>query len=119
MPVEQQEGTLEVVNLPPSFDTELLELYFSNKRRSGGGPLVSVEKRGDRVILVFEETEGELGLTAASTRWPTFGFTSVQQGLATVQGVMVTSQITVREKCVNGSLMNPCQRCHYSTVARG
>lgn len=60
MPVENQEArTLEVLNLPPNVDQELLALYFENKRRSGGGPLVSVEKRGDRAIVVFEETEGE------------------------------------------------------------
>lgn len=60
MPVEnQEERTLEVLNLPTNVDQELLALYFENKRRSGGGPLVSVEKRGDRAIVVFEETEGE------------------------------------------------------------
>lgn len=60
MPVENQElKTLEVLNLPPNVDQELLALYFENKRRSGGGPLVSVEKRGDRATLVFEEAEGE------------------------------------------------------------
>lgn len=57
---ENKERTLEAVNLPPEVDQELLALYFANKRRSGGGPLVSVEKMGDRAILVFEETEGEL-----------------------------------------------------------
>lgn len=60
MPDENKERTLEVVNLPPEVDQELLALYFANKRRSGGGPLVSVEKMGDRAIMVFEETEGEL-----------------------------------------------------------
>lgn len=60
MPDENKERTLEVVNLPPEVDQELLALYFANKRRSGGGPLVSVEKMGDRAVVVFEETEGEL-----------------------------------------------------------
>jgi len=46
--------------LPAAVDEELLFLYFENKRRSGGGPLVSVEKSGDRAVLVFEEAEGEL-----------------------------------------------------------
>lgn len=60
MPVEtQEERRLEVLNLPPNVDPELLALYFENKRRSGGGPLVSVEKRGDRATVVFEEMEGE------------------------------------------------------------
>ncbi|XP_036949415.1 protein mono-ADP-ribosyltransferase PARP10 isoform X2 [Acanthopagrus latus] len=47
--------TVEVLALPPGVDEELLFLYFENKRRSGGGPLVSVEKKGDTAILVFEE----------------------------------------------------------------
>lgn len=60
MPVEnQEERTVEVLNLPPNVDQELLALYFENKRRSGGGPLVSVEKRGHRATVVFKETEGE------------------------------------------------------------
>lgn len=57
---ENKERTLEVMNLPPDVDQELLALYFANKRRSGGGPLVSVDKMGDRAVVVFEETEGEL-----------------------------------------------------------
>ncbi|XP_070841491.1 protein mono-ADP-ribosyltransferase PARP10 [Chaetodon trifascialis] len=58
MPVESpEERTVEVLALPPGVDEELLSLYFENKRRSGGGPLVSVEKKGDGVILVFEEAE--------------------------------------------------------------
>uniref|UniRef100_UPI0037E92DBD protein mono-ADP-ribosyltransferase PARP10 n=1 Tax=Semicossyphus pulcher TaxID=241346 RepID=UPI0037E92DBD len=58
MPVESpEERTVEVLALPAEVDEELLFLYFENKRRSGGGPLVSVEKKGDRAILVFEEAE--------------------------------------------------------------
>ncbi|XP_029298304.1 uncharacterized protein parp10 isoform X2 [Cottoperca gobio] len=58
MPVESlDERTVEVLALPAEVDEELLFLYFENKRRSGGGPLVSVEKKGDRALLVFEETE--------------------------------------------------------------
>ncbi|XP_034748124.1 protein mono-ADP-ribosyltransferase PARP10 [Etheostoma cragini] len=58
MPVESlEERTVEVLGLPAAVDEELLFLYFENKRRSGGGPLVSVEKKGDRAILVFEEAE--------------------------------------------------------------
>lgn len=60
MPVESLEKrTVEVLALPAAVDEELLFLYFENKRRSGGGPLVSVEKKGDRAILVFEEAEGK------------------------------------------------------------
>lgn len=58
MPVESpEERTVEVLALPPSVDEELLSLYFENKRRSWGGPLVSVEKKGDIATLVFEEAE--------------------------------------------------------------
>ncbi|XP_075969056.1 protein mono-ADP-ribosyltransferase PARP10 [Anarhichas minor] len=58
MPVESpEERTVEVLALPAFVDEELLFLYFENKRRSGGGPLVSVEKNGDRAILLFEEAE--------------------------------------------------------------
>uniref|UniRef100_A0A667XJB9 RRM domain-containing protein n=1 Tax=Myripristis murdjan TaxID=586833 RepID=A0A667XJB9_9TELE len=56
MPVEnQEERTVEVLGLPQAVDEELLYLYFENKRRSGGGPLSSVDKHGDRAVLVFEE----------------------------------------------------------------
>lgn len=50
---------MEVLALPEEVDEELLYLYFENKRRSGGGPLVSVEKNGDHALLVFEEAEGK------------------------------------------------------------
>lgn len=60
MPVENlEERTVEVVGLSDKVDEELLCLYFENKRRSGGGLLTSVEKKGDRAILVFEEAEGK------------------------------------------------------------
>ncbi|XP_060950254.1 uncharacterized protein LOC133027239 [Limanda limanda] len=52
-----EERTVEVPLLPEGVDEELLYLYFENRRRSGGGPLVSVEKKGDRAILVFEDAE--------------------------------------------------------------
>lgn len=58
MPVESlEERTVEVLQLPEGVDEELLYLYFENKRRSGGGPLVSVEKRGDHATLVFEDAD--------------------------------------------------------------
>ncbi|KAM3596856.1 uncharacterized protein V6R79_021806 [Siganus canaliculatus] len=52
-----EKRTVEVLALPPAVDEELLYLYFENKRRSGGGPLESVEKKGDRAILVFETAQ--------------------------------------------------------------
>lgn len=58
MSAENQEAnTVEVLGLPEGVDEELLTLYFENKRRSGGGLLVSVEKSGNSAILVFEEAE--------------------------------------------------------------
>ncbi|XP_035038038.1 protein mono-ADP-ribosyltransferase PARP10 [Hippoglossus stenolepis] len=52
-----EERTVEVPLLPEGVDEELLFLYFENRRRSGGGPLVSVEKKGNRATLVFEDAE--------------------------------------------------------------
>ncbi|XP_026156395.1 protein mono-ADP-ribosyltransferase PARP10 [Mastacembelus armatus] len=51
-----EERTIEVLAVPESVDEELLSLYFENKR-SGGGPLISVKKRGDCATLVFEKAE--------------------------------------------------------------
>lgn len=61
MPVERpQDRTVEVLATHQDVDEELLYLYFENKRRSGGGPLASVEKKDDHAILVFEDAEGKL-----------------------------------------------------------
>ncbi|CDQ74854.1 unnamed protein product [Oncorhynchus mykiss] len=58
MSVESQENrTVEVLGVPEEVEDELLYLYFENKRRSGGGSLVSVELEGSRAILLFEEAE--------------------------------------------------------------
>lgn len=54
-----EERSVEVLELPDGVDEELLYLYFENKRRSGGGPLESVEKKENHAILVFEEAEGK------------------------------------------------------------
>lgn len=60
MSAESQENrTVEVLGVPEEVEDELLYLYFENKRRSGGGNLVSVELEGSRAILVFEEAEGK------------------------------------------------------------
>lgn len=71
MAVKNQEGRmLEVLNLPPEANQELLALYFMNRRRSGGGPLVSVEVSGGRATVVFEEAEGECGSFVEATSRP-------------------------------------------------
>lgn len=51
--------TVEVLAPPPGVHEDLLSLYFENKRRSGGGPLASVDRRGDCVVLVFQEASGK------------------------------------------------------------
>ncbi|KAL0962201.1 hypothetical protein UPYG_G00337040 [Umbra pygmaea] len=53
----QEEQTLEVQGVPEEVEEELLWLYFENKRRSGGGSLVSVSRNGSQAILRFEEAE--------------------------------------------------------------
>lgn len=63
---ESGERTVEVMGVPHGVDEELLSLYFENKRRSGGGPIVSVEKEGDRVLLLFEETEAAIRVLSKS-----------------------------------------------------
>ncbi|XP_041759193.1 protein mono-ADP-ribosyltransferase PARP10 [Coregonus clupeaformis] len=58
MSVESQENrTVEVLGVPEEVEYELLYLYFENKRRSGGGSLVSVKLEGSRALLLFEEAE--------------------------------------------------------------
>uniref|UniRef100_A0A3B5L9R5 RRM domain-containing protein n=1 Tax=Xiphophorus couchianus TaxID=32473 RepID=A0A3B5L9R5_9TELE len=49
--------TVEVLELPENVDEELLSLYFENRRRSGGGPLESVEIKQNRAVLCFEDAE--------------------------------------------------------------
>lgn len=64
MSVESQENrTVEVLGVPEEVEDELLYLYFENKRRSGGGNLVSVELEGSRALLLFEEAEGKNALS--------------------------------------------------------
>ncbi|XP_064204293.1 protein mono-ADP-ribosyltransferase PARP10 [Anguilla rostrata] len=52
-----EERTVEVYEIPAEIEDEFLMLYFENKRRSGGGPLVSLNRRGSCAVLVFEEAE--------------------------------------------------------------
>ncbi|KAG9355470.1 hypothetical protein JZ751_000308 [Albula glossodonta] len=51
-----EERTVEVSDIPEEIEDELLALYFENKRRSGGGPLVSFHRKGSCAVLVFEAT---------------------------------------------------------------
>ncbi|KAK2887250.1 hypothetical protein Q8A67_015478 [Cirrhinus molitorella] len=52
-----EERSLEILNLPEDLEEDLLSLYFDNKRRSGGGNLVSLERQGKNVLVVFEDAE--------------------------------------------------------------
>lgn len=56
---DADERTVEVLAPPLGVHEDLISLYFENKRRSGGGPLASLERRGDCVVLVFEEASGK------------------------------------------------------------
>ncbi|KAJ8273298.1 hypothetical protein GJAV_G00099970 [Gymnothorax javanicus] len=51
-----EERTVEVSGIPDTFQDDLLALYFENKR-SGGGPLVSFNRRGSNAVLLYEEAE--------------------------------------------------------------
>ncbi|XP_066530894.1 protein mono-ADP-ribosyltransferase PARP10 [Hoplias malabaricus] len=51
-----EERTVEVFEIPDDVDDDLLMLYFENKR-SGGGSLVSLDREGNRAVLVFENAE--------------------------------------------------------------
>ncbi|XP_031525691.1 plectin isoform X4 [Papio anubis] len=46
---------VEVRGLPPAVPDELLTLYFENRRRSGGGPVLSWQRLGCGGILTFRE----------------------------------------------------------------
>ncbi|KAL0165696.1 hypothetical protein M9458_037540, partial [Cirrhinus mrigala] len=52
-----EERSLEILDIPEDFDEDFLSLYFDNKRRSGGGNVVSVEKHGNHALVVFEDAE--------------------------------------------------------------
>ncbi|XP_077872637.1 protein mono-ADP-ribosyltransferase PARP10 isoform X2 [Ictidomys tridecemlineatus] len=53
---EVEEGAaVELQGLPPDMPEELLVLYFENRRRSGGGPVLSWQRLGCGGILTFRE----------------------------------------------------------------
>lgn len=53
-----EDRCVEVLEIPEDVEDDLLQLYFENKR-SGGGSVVSVDRHGDRALLVFESAEGK------------------------------------------------------------
>lgn len=57
-----EERSLEVLDLPDDFDEDYLSIYFENKRRSGGGDVESLERCGNKVVVVFKEAEDAAGV---------------------------------------------------------
>lgn len=49
------EAAVELQGLPPEVPDQLLLLYFENRRRSGGGPVLSWRRLGRGGILTFQE----------------------------------------------------------------
>lgn len=54
-----EDRSVEVLQIPSGVDDDLLWLYFENRRRSGGGNVISLDRTGDKALLVFENAEGE------------------------------------------------------------
>lgn len=54
-----EDRSVEVLQIPSVVDDDLLWLYFENRRRSGGGNLISLSRTRDKALLVFESAEGE------------------------------------------------------------
>ncbi|XP_062935791.1 protein mono-ADP-ribosyltransferase PARP10 isoform X2 [Cynocephalus volans] len=48
-------AAVELCGLPPDVPDELLTLYFENRRRSGGGPVLSWQRLGCGGIITFRE----------------------------------------------------------------
>lgn len=68
---EAEEGAaVELGGLSPSVPDELLMLYFENRRRSGGGPVLSWQRLGHGGVLTFQEPAGE-GLMEGGSGAPT------------------------------------------------
>ena len=53
--------SIRVKGMTKNYDDELLEMYFENKRRSGGGKVECVELLGDGdAIVTFKESNGKI-----------------------------------------------------------
>ncbi|XP_066276881.1 protein mono-ADP-ribosyltransferase PARP14-like isoform X2 [Branchiostoma lanceolatum] len=51
---EEIQGIIEVDNISPKTSDDTLQLYFENKRRSGGGDILKFERKGDTALIAFE-----------------------------------------------------------------
>lgn len=56
---EKAGAAVELQGLSPDIPDELLTLYFENRRRSGGGPVLSWHRLGSGGILTFQDPAGE------------------------------------------------------------
>ncbi|XP_077176451.1 protein mono-ADP-ribosyltransferase PARP14-like [Paroedura picta] len=55
---KQEEFRVEIVTAAgEEIEEDIVEMYFENKRRSGGGPIKSCVKDGQRLIITFEKEE--------------------------------------------------------------
>lgn len=59
-----EERSLEVLDIPDDLDDDFLTLYFENKRRSGGGRVLSLERRGNQALVVFEDAETAVSVSS-------------------------------------------------------
>ena len=50
--------SVEVTGFKPGSKEDMMEMYFSNKRKSSGGDIASVIMEGDRCIVTFTKEEG-------------------------------------------------------------
>ncbi|XP_048342505.1 protein mono-ADP-ribosyltransferase PARP14-like [Sphaerodactylus townsendi] len=59
--IKQKEFRVEIVTAAgEDIEEEIVEMYFENKKRSGGGPIKSCVKDGQRLIITFEKEEDAL-----------------------------------------------------------
>ena len=58
--VRQSTSSIEVTGFKPGTKEDMMEMCFSNKRKSGGGDVTSVQMEGDRCIITFASEEGEV-----------------------------------------------------------
>ncbi|KAK7124728.1 hypothetical protein R3I94_018947 [Phoxinus phoxinus] len=61
-----EERSLDVLDIPDDLDDDLLILYFENKRRSGGGNVAFLERRGNQALVVFEDAETAVSVLSKS-----------------------------------------------------
>ena len=54
--------TIRVTGISKSVSSDLLKMYFVNKKRSGGGEVVRVDykKEEGTAVLIFKEIEGKI-----------------------------------------------------------